>query len=105
MTTKIFFSFIFSVLALVSIEIYALAPESEKIVGILGVWLVLLVVLIGWRLLTGKWVPDGSFAGSHSPSGLDWDAIGKAVDKGVHPKDIFDSDEHMNEYRYPSRKK
>jgi len=36
----------------------------------------------GWRLISGKWIPDGSFSASQAPSGIDWQKVGKAINDG-----------------------
>ncbi len=43
--------------------------------GILG--------LIGWRLVSGKWIPDGSFSASQSPSGIPWHDKNKMQKMGI----------------------
>ena len=35
-----------------------------------------------WRLISGKWLPDGSYAASMSPSGIDWNKVNQAIDEG-----------------------
>ena len=42
----------------------------------------LAVGILVWKLMTGKWIPDGSFSASRSPSGIDWNKVNEILDQG-----------------------